>query len=575
MLLITLLIAALPMSTSAARANLQTAPSYCPPVDSSLLNDPNFAEALPRECLEKFNRIPNAGQSPSGRVSILAAGGPDDFGYTFDDTAPFNWISATTNSGLTGDDNAMSVSPGFDFPFYGYKYSQLFFSTNGLITFDQSACCVWGGVAIPNPASPNNYIAPFWEDLLVGSPFNTGGIFYETGGVAPNRFIVIEWRDVKTFGGSDPFSFEVILHENGDIVFLFQSLPLNYFSTVGIENKFGNDGLAYQTGSYIGGSGFSVPKAVQFTFPSTPTARVSISPLNSGKFASAGAGTNFPIQITNIGTMGADVYNLSATSSWPVAYYQDGCLAPLTDTNADSVIDSGFIAEGASATICVSFIPPAGSGVGDKNPASITVTSSLDAAKSKTASLGMVIPSDFVQVLEDYTDASNVFMVNSPDGSISNHVTSDFYYANGLATASLPDGRYIYTWRKPDGNFPNSFSDIEFTLLEHDGIGISLPITKLTSNIGTGQTYDYSPAVAAAPDGTIGVVWYRWLVDISTNLLNYNVYFATISSTGSLISGPVNITNNFLTDRFNNINVPHYFSPAIAATADNRFVLSW
>jgi len=71
------------------------------------------------------------------------------------------------------------------------------------------------------------------------------------------------------------------------------------------------------------------------------------------------------------------------------------------------------------------------------------------------------------------------------------------------------------------------------------------------------------------------IIWYRWLSNSSTNLLNYNVYFATISSAGSLLSGPINITNNLLSDRFNDINVPHYFSPAIAATADNRFVLSW
>ncbi|MBI5942749.1 MAG: hypothetical protein HY864_00130 [Chloroflexi bacterium] len=575
LLLLTLLIAATPMSLSAAQASLQTTPPFCPPVDPSLLSDPNFASAFPKECLEKYNRIPDARQSPSGRVSILAAGGPDDFGYIFDDTAPFNWISATTNSGLTGDDNAMSVTPGFDFPFYGYKYSQLFFSTNGLITFDQSACCVWGGITVPSPASPNNFIAPFWEDLLVGSPYNTGGIFYEIGGVAPSRFIVIEWRDVKTFGGSNPFSFEAILHENGDIIFLFQSLPLNYFSTVGIENKLGDDGLAYQTGGFFGGSGFSAPRAVLFTFPPTPAARVSVSPINSGTFASASADLNFSLQITNIGTMGTDAYNLSATSSWPVTFYQDGCLAPLTDTNADSVIDSGPIPESASATVCISFTPTAGSGIGDENPATITVTSSIDSTKSKTTSLGMAIPSDFVQVLKDFTDSSNVFMTTSPDNYISNHVTSDFYFANGLATIDLPDGRYVYVWRKPDGNFQNSFSDIEFTILEHDGIGISVPNSKLTSNIGAGQTYDFSPAVAAAQDGTIGVVWYRWLVDSSTNLLNYNVYFATISSAGSLLSGPVNITNNFLTDRFNNINVPHYFSPAIAATDDNRFILSW
>ncbi len=39
-------------------------------------------------------------------LAPLDTGGPDDFGYTWDDSVAFNWIDATggTNSGLTGDD---------------------------------------------------------------------------------------------------------------------------------------------------------------------------------------------------------------------------------------------------------------------------------------------------------------------------------------------------------------------------------------------------------------------------------------------------------------------------------------
>ena len=102
-----------------------------------------------------------------------------------------------------------------------------------------------------------------------------------------------------------------------------------------------------------------------------------------------------------------------------------------------------------------------------------------------------------------------------------------------------------------------------------------MPVAKLTNNAGTGQTYDYDPSVAVTPNGTIGVFLRRWLVDNSTGLYNYNIYFASMSSTGALLSGPVNITNNNLWDDFDNIDVPHFFSPTIAGTGDNRFVLSW
>jgi hypothetical protein len=93
--------------------------------------------------------------------------------------------------------------------------------------------------------------------------------------------------------------------------------------------------------------------------------------------------------------------------------------------------------------------------------------------------------------------------------------------------------------------------------------------------VGAGQTYDYALAVAVASNGNIGLTWYRWIVDNNTGLSNYNMYFAMLSSTGALLYGPANLTNNTLFDNFDNVNVPHFFSPAIAATADNRFILSW
>jgi hypothetical protein len=166
------------------------------------------------------------------------------------------------------------------------------------------------------------------------------------------------------------------------------------------------------------------------------------------------------------------------------------------------------------------------------------------------------------------------FQRNGPEGSTTNYVTDDNYFANGLATLRMPDGRYIYAWRKPDGNFPDSHSNIEFTLLNADG-SFDLPVTQLTNNAGTGQTYDYSPAVAVTPNGNIGITWYRWIVDNNTGLFNYNIYFAVLDDTGTLLSGPTNLTNNDLYDNFNNPDVPHFFSPAIAGTDDNRFVLSW
>lgn len=566
-LMLALLTGALPMTFSAAMENAQAGNLQCPPMDSSLAENPAFMKSLPAHCRAQLDRA-------TSQAVVLATGGPDDFGYTFDDTVPFNWISATNASGVFGDESATSFfDVGFSFPFYGFSYSQLSISTNGYITFDPgSACCYWGGVPIPDSAFPNNYIAPFWGDLVIGAPDNVGAIYYERGGVAPDRYLVLEWRDVTTYGGSEPFSFEVILHENGNILVQVQSLPDSYFATIGIENDFGNDGLAYQTGG--SNPGLVAPKAILFTFPTTPTARLAVFPASAGKFASISADTNFRVFIWNIGTAGTDSYNLSLTSAWPTNLYQDGCVTPLADTNADTVIDTGPMPEGSSTIICVSFSPPAGSAIGDSNSGVLTFASSLDPVKTADVALSMVIPTSFVQVFEEYTNAAMAFQVNGPEGSTTNYVTDDNYFANGLATLRMPDGRYIYAWRKPDGNYPDSHSNIEFSLLNADG-SFDLPVTQLTNNVGTGQTYDYSPAVAVTPNGNIGITWYRWIVDNNTGMFNYNMYFAVLDNTGILLYGPSNLTNNDLYDNFNNPDVPHFFSPAIAGTDDNRFVLSW
>ncbi len=564
-----LLAALLPMQFSVAMQNSQTGRPECPPIDASMLRVPDYIKSLPPYC-----RGANAaGTLLSTQTLPLTTGGPDDFGYTFDDTVAFNWISAANASGVTGDES-YSQPPfdiGFNFPYYGLQHSQLLIHTNGFLTFDPIiTCCFWTSSPIPNAALPNNYIAPFWDDLVVGESYNSGGIYYERGGVAPDRFLVVEWRDVTTYLGSDPFSFEVILYENGDIVAQIQSLPSQYISTVGIENNLGDDGLAYHHGN----TGVSAPKAIQFVHPTGPIARVSVSPRDTAQFASTNTNTNFAINVSNPGSAGTDTYNLFTTSSWAVNLYQDGCVTPLVDTNADTVIDTGPVPEGASTTICVSFTTPAGAVVADGNSASMIVASSLDPIKTRDVSMKMVISAPFVQVLEDYENAANAFQINGPAGPSTSYVTDDFYFANGLATMRLPDGRYIYAWRKPQGNLPDSHSNIEFTILQEDG-SFSLPVTQLTNNLGSQRTYDYDPAVAVAPNGNIAFTWRRWVVDNNTQQSNFNMFFAMISDTGMMLYSPTNITNNNLWDDFDNLDVPHFFNPAIAATSDNRFVLSW
>ena len=117
--------------------------------------------------------------------------------------------------------------------------------------------------------------------------------------------------------------------------------------------------------------------------------------------------------------------------------------------------------------------------------------------------------------------------------------------------------------------------EIEYTLLDSDG-DATRDVSKLTDHSGaTVSTYDYDPAVAVAPNGNIGVLWYRYLYNSSNGTGNYNIFFAILDSAGNPVSGPLNMTNNNVWGDGNVYGVPQFSEPRIAATDDNRFVLAW
>ncbi|MGQ9654271.1 MAG: nidogen-like domain-containing protein, partial [Thermodesulfobacteriota bacterium] len=184
-----------------------------------------------------------------GRVYPLSAtGGPDVFGYEYDDALLYDWEEASggINTGLAGDDVAGGpYDLGFAFPFYGRLYSNVYVSSNGLITFDAPSTR-YTNDCIPNGSSPNGFIAPFWDDLAVGGDYNPGAIYYLRGGSEPYRYFVVQWDRVTRLGTSDPMTFQAVLWENGNIDLAYASLSGALDSaTVGIENPQGTDGVQY------------------------------------------------------------------------------------------------------------------------------------------------------------------------------------------------------------------------------------------------------------------------------------------------------------------------------------------
>ena len=179
------------------------------------------------------------------------------YNYSYDGTVPFEWTDATTGTALgIGDEDYAEISIGFDFEFYGNTYSSVKVTDNGYLTFGPSATWYPGNVCIPDPAEPNDLIAPLWDDLDPSDYWFLGAeVYYLLEGTAPNRRLTIEWYHVPhwIFWSDDGVTFEVTLYETTNEM-KFQYLDVDFdnsfydngaSATVGIENATGTQGLQY------------------------------------------------------------------------------------------------------------------------------------------------------------------------------------------------------------------------------------------------------------------------------------------------------------------------------------------
>ena len=96
---------------------------------------------------------------------------------------------------------------------------------------------------LPDPALPNNVLAPFWTDLnpAAGGALRAASL---TDGV--NSWIVLDWEGVPEFSNGTPANFQIWIGVNGteDISYTYGDVGDGDggFLTVGAENAFGNRG---------------------------------------------------------------------------------------------------------------------------------------------------------------------------------------------------------------------------------------------------------------------------------------------------------------------------------------------
>ena len=208
-----------------------------------------------------------------GRVPGIQPAAPATMLDSDEDGLSFSWVDATNGVEIPGgDDTARGpFSLPFPFRFFGQEYSEFYVNTNGQVLFGAGGSS-YSNVPIPDMNTPNNFIAPFWDDLLCPE---TGSLFYKVSGVAPNRYLVIEWHNVRRYNSSDTLTFEVVLYEgSNDILVQYLSAAgasSGSSATVGIEDANGAIGLQYLANGEPAGHDIHDRLAVRFVQAKEPS----------------------------------------------------------------------------------------------------------------------------------------------------------------------------------------------------------------------------------------------------------------------------------------------------------------
>jgi len=216
-----------------------------------------------------------------GTVSEIDPLGPDQYGYyiydsgdTGYDLAPiYDWIEIDPGYGGPGVDLNLSDSGNgnyntssadidlpFTFKFYGVDYNEITVNSNGWISLGHSELESFRNYSIPGAGGPSPMVAAFWDDLKTSSG---GDVFGYTD--PDGEFVIVEWSDMRTYYANSVETFQIILYNNpaqpygdGEIKIQYKEFNntssgnySNYtpthgaYSTIGIENHLGNDGLEY------------------------------------------------------------------------------------------------------------------------------------------------------------------------------------------------------------------------------------------------------------------------------------------------------------------------------------------
>lgn len=517
-------------------------------------------------------------------VSAELVANTDMYGYTLDDTISPAWLDLTSDgvevlfSTPNEDDEAVGpFSLGFDFNFYENTYHEVYISTNGLITFGDGSD-LYDNQSIPRDTYPNNYITPFWDDLILSVDNNgqkVSRVFYKSGSGSNGKYFAVEWYQISRLGSQDKLTFEAILYQNGDIV--FQYLDLNGIldqATVGIEDEHGVDGLVY----LYNASGLSESKAIKFVRPSAPTWRAKVYPVYRSGFAINNR-VSLDFTVRNSGNRtDPDVYDLNISGvdpSWQLNLFAGDGKTPLKDSDGDGVVDTGSLLPGADFKVILKALAPEDAQAGDYIQPVVTAVSSRLPSRQASARMQVAVPAPFAQASLDTFVGPNLRLIWKHNLYGTNLNQGQQFTGSNLSVIAMPDKRYFYTWEHNLNVNNKSYANLEYIILNRFGVVVKNISTLTDNRLAENGTEDRFLSLVSTPSGRIGAIWVRTQRRVSDQKINQNVYFSILDSMGQVVVNPINLTQNDQWRGQDDYDVPVFIAPRIAVTSDNKFVLAW
>jgi len=234
---------------------------------------------------------------------------------------PYEWVDISTigtNTGITNDDQVVGpFGMRINFPWYnGALMNQVWVCSNGWLSFNSEAYGAYSNVAIPNTATPNNLVCPFWDDL---NPSQGGEVYYYAD--ETNERFIVAWVGVPHYSTGGSYSFEAIFYPSGDVDFMYNELTPGEpnSATVGLENASGTVGIQVT----YNGSGPIEPAPetgvrVYTVSLGTPEIDVELNYISGSPVPAGGGDLIFDIWVENIGSVPLDF------DAWLEVVYEGG-----------------------------------------------------------------------------------------------------------------------------------------------------------------------------------------------------------------------------------------------------------